>query len=102
MTSVEALQSSDITKIGIGVIVALVVIGALISMVITAIVGRLVILVIVVALGAFVWVQRTSIENKVTDFKNGHVASCQFDKSFFGAHVKAPASLVAECEKNVK
>ena len=84
MSSVEALQSTDITKIGIGVIIALVVIGALISLVVTAIVGRLIILVVVVVLGFFVWQQRSSIQNKVDDFKNGHVASCQFDKSFFG------------------
>jgi uncharacterized membrane protein len=102
MTSVDALQSSDITKIGIGVVVALVVIGALISLVITAIIGRLVILIVVVALAAFVWVQRSSIEKKVDDFKHGNVASCQFDKSFFGIHVNAPASLVAECQKNLK
>jgi hypothetical protein len=102
MSHVEALQSTDITKIGIGVIVALVVLGALLSLVVTAIVGRLIILVVVVALGIFVWSERSSIQNKVDDFKNGHVASCQFDKTFFGIHVKAPASLVAECEQNLK
>ena len=102
MSHVEALQSTDITKIGIGVIVALVVIGALISLVVTAIIGRLIILVVVIALGIFVWSERSSIQNKVDDFKNGHVASCQFDKTFFGIHVQAPASLVAECEKNLR
>ena len=102
MQNVEALQSTDVTKIGIGVIVALVVLGVLASLIVTAIVGRLIILVVVVALGIFVWTQRTSIQNKVDDFKHGHVASCQFDKTFFGIHVKAPASLVAECEKNLK
>lgn len=96
------MQTSDITKIGIGVIIALVVIGALLSIVITAIVGRIILLVVVVALGVFVWVQRGSVQSKVDDFKNGHVASCQFDKTFFGIHVKAPASLVSECEKNLK
>ena len=76
--------------------------GALFSLIVTAIIGRLIILVVVVALGIFVWTERTSIQNKVDDFKNGHVASCQFDKTFFGIHVKAPASLVADCEKNLK
>jgi hypothetical protein len=102
MTSVQSLQTSDITKIGIGVIIALVVIGALLSLVITAIIGRLILLVIVVALAAFVWVQRGTVQDKVDDFKNGHVASCQFDKTFFGIHVKAPSKLVAECEQNLK
>ena len=102
MSTVEALQSTDVTKIGIGVIIALVVVGALMSLVITAIVGRLIILVVVIGLGVFVWQQRASIQSKVDDFKHGHVASCQFDKTFFGIHVKAPASLVAECEQNLK
>ena len=102
MSHVEALQSTDITKIGIGIIVALVVIGALISIVVTAIIGRLIILVVVVVLGVLVWAQRSSIQNKVDDFKAGHVQSCQFDKSFFGIHVKAPQSLVNECEANLK
>ena len=102
MSHVEALQSTDVTKIGIGLIIALGVIGVLISLVVTAIVGRLIILVVVVALGIFIWVQRSSIQSKVDDFKHGHVASCQFDKTFFGIHVKAPASLVAECQKNLK
>ena len=101
MTNVEALQTTDITKIGIGVIVALIVLGVLASLIVTAIVGRLIILVIVVALGIFVWTERTMIQNKVDDFRNGHVASCNFDKTFFGIHVKAPASLVAECQKNL-
>jgi protein-S-isoprenylcysteine O-methyltransferase Ste14 len=102
MSHVEALQSTDITKIGIGVIVALVVLGALISLVVTAIIGRLIILVVVVALGIFVWAERSSVQSKVDDFKNGQVASCQFDKTFFGIHVKAPASLVAECKMHLK
>ena len=100
-TNVEALQSGDITKIGVGIIIALVVIGALLSLVITAIIGRLIILVVVVALGVFVWAQRSSIQNKVDDVKHGHVSSCQFDKTFFGVHVTAPQSLVAECMKNL-
>lgn len=101
MSSVEALQSTDVTKIGIGVIVGLVVLGALVSLVVTAIVGRLIVLVVVVVLGIFVWQQRGAIQTKVDDFKKGHVATCQFDKTFFGIHVKAPASLIAECQKNL-
>jgi hypothetical protein len=101
MTHVEALQSTDVTKIGIGIIIGLVVLGVLVSLVVTAIVGRLIVLAVVVVLGVLVWAQRSSIQTKVDDFKAGHVKSCQFDKSFFGIHVKAPQSLIDECEKNL-
>ena len=101
MAGVEALQTTDITKIGIGIIVALIVIGVLISVVVTAIIARLVILAVVVVLAVVVWVQRSSIQNKVDDFKAGHVQSCQFDKSFFGIQVKAPQSLVSECQAHL-
>jgi protein-S-isoprenylcysteine O-methyltransferase Ste14 len=90
MTNVGAIDSSDITKIGIGVIVALVVLGFLLSLVITALVGRLVVLVIVVALGLFVWQQRTSIEN--------NVKKCHLDMTFVGVHINAPADVTAKCK----
>ena len=85
----EALQSGDITKIGIGVIIGLVVIGFLLSMIITAVVGRIIILVAVVGLGIWVWQQRTSIKDDIDN--------CHLSGSFFGFHVNAPASVVAHC-----
>jgi uncharacterized metal-binding protein len=91
MTSVAAFDSSQITKIGVGVIIALVVVGFLLSLIITAIVGRVVVLVVVVALGALVWQQRTSIEN--------HVKKCQLNMSFLGVHVNAPKDVQAQCRK---
>ena len=89
MTHVEALNSGDITKIGVGVIVALVVIGILLSLLVTAIVGRLILAVVVIVLGAFVWQQRTSIENKIDK------RDCNF--SFFGYHFDPPDSLKQYC-----
>ena len=86
----EALQSGDITKIGIGVIVALVVIGFLLSMIITALVGRIIILVVVVGLGIWVWQQRTSLKDDIDN--------CHLSGSFFGIHVSAPASVVEHCK----
>jgi hypothetical protein len=90
MSAALALDSSQITGVGIGVIVALVVIGALLSLVVTALVGRVIILAVVVALGVIVWQQRTSIEN--------HVKKCQLDMSFVGVHVNAPADVVQKCK----
>jgi len=90
MTSVTALDSSQITKIGIGLIIALVVVGVLLSLIITAIVGRVIILVVVVALGVLVWQQRTVIED--------HVKKCQLDMTFLGFHVNAPKDVVQACK----
>jgi uncharacterized metal-binding protein len=91
MTSVTALDSTQITKIGVGVIIALVVVGFVLSLIITAIVGRIVIAVVVVALGILVWQQRTVIED--------HVKKCQLDMSFMGIHVDAPAHVQQACKK---
>ena len=95
---VDALQSTNLTKIGIGMIVGLVVIGLLLSLIITAIVGRIVVLVVVVALGVLVWQQRTSIENKVDDAVKKH--KCDLSVSFFGFKIDAPDDLKAYCRKH--
>jgi protein-S-isoprenylcysteine O-methyltransferase Ste14 len=86
-----AIGSADITKIGVGVIIALVVIGGLLSLLITAIIGRVIILVVVVALGIFVWQQRTSIQDSI----NAH--KCDLSATFFGIHLDAPASVKQAC-----
>ncbi|MEO6886235.1 MAG: hypothetical protein ABI232_08135 [Jatrophihabitantaceae bacterium] len=90
MSSIAALDSDQIGKIGIGAIVAFVVIGALLSMVITAIVGRIVILVVVVALGVLVWQQRTNIQD--------HVKDCNLKMTFVGIHIDAPQSVQQRCQ----
>jgi len=90
MAAVEALSSSDVTKVGIIVIVALVVIGALISIVITAIVGRIIVLVVVVGLAVLVWQQRTHVKNQID--------KCNLSVSFFGIHLDAPDSAVKACK----
>lgn len=94
MTAVEALSSENITKIGIVIIAALVLIGALLSIVITKLIARVVILVVVVALGAFVWQQRTHIQDKIN--KN----ACDLNATFFGIHLDAPASVKQACQKH--
>ena len=92
MTEVAALNAGDITKIGVGVIIALVVIGFLLSLVITAIIGRIIILVVVVVLGIFVWQQRSSIEDKVSKHK------CDLSATFFGIHLDAPSDVKSYCK----
>ena len=89
-----ALQSGDITKIGIGVIIALVVVGFVLSLIITAVVGRIIILVAVVALGAWVWQQRTSLKDDID--------KCHLSTTFFGIHVSAPDSVIKHCQAITK
>jgi hypothetical protein len=86
-----ALDSDQIGKIGVGLIIALVVIGALLSLIITAVFGRIIILVAVVALGVVVWQQRSSLQDKID--------KCQLNATFFGVHVSAPDDVVAACLK---
>jgi protein-S-isoprenylcysteine O-methyltransferase Ste14 len=90
VATVEALNSQDITKVGVIVIVALVLIGALLSIVITAIVGRIIILVLVIAAGAFVWQQRTHVRDQVDH-------NCAKSVSFFGVSVDVPDSVRQKC-----
>ena len=93
--SAIALQSDNITKIGIGIIVGLVVLGFLLSLIVTAVVGRVVILAVVVVAGVFVWQQRTHIRDKI----NRH--DCSLSATFFGIHVDAPDDVVKACQQQV-
>jgi hypothetical protein len=86
-----ALESTDLTNLGIGVIVGLVVVGFLQSMIITALVARVVILALVVAAGVWVWHERTSIKDDID--------RCHLSGSFFGVHVSAPADVARRCRE---
>jgi disulfide bond formation protein DsbB len=88
MTAV-ALSSDNITRIGLIIIVAVVVIGALLSIVITALVARIVIIVLVIGIAVLVWQQRTHLKDK---FDN-----CDTQATFFGVHFDAPHSLTERC-----
>jgi hypothetical protein len=83
MAYVDALNAGNITKIGIGIIIALVVIGVLLGLLITAIVGRIIIAVIVIGLGIWVWQQRTSIQDKLDHHQ------CPKNQAFFGISIDA-------------
>ena len=93
--SAVALQSNNITTIGIGVIVGLVVLGFLLSLVLTAVVARIVILVVVVVAGVLVWQQRSHIQDKI----NKH--DCNLSATFFGIHVDAPDDVVRACQQQL-
>ena len=92
MAAVEALNVQDITKVGVIVIVALVVIGALLSIVITALIGRIIILVVVVVLAVLVWQQRGHVKDQVNSHK------CDLNATFFGVHLDAPDSVRQACQ----
>jgi protein-S-isoprenylcysteine O-methyltransferase Ste14 len=92
--TVEALSSGDITKVGVIIIVALVLIGLLLSIVITALVGRIIILVVVVVAAIFVWQQRTHVRDQI----NAH--KCDLNATFFGIHLDAPDSVKRACNQH--
>jgi hypothetical protein len=85
------LTSDRIGQIGIGAIIAVVVIGVVLSFLISALIMRVVILVAVVVLGGYIWQQRSAIENRVKQ--------CHLEMTFLGLKVTAPADVVAECKK---
>lgn len=87
----QSLDAENITTIGIGLIIALIVIGFLISLVITALLGRVIILVLVIVAGAFVWQQRGHIKDEFTK------QACGLNATFFGVHVDAPADVRKAC-----
>jgi hypothetical protein len=66
-----------------------VVIGALLSFVLTALVARIVILVVVIGLAVLVWQQRTHLKEKFDD--------CDTQATFFGVHFDAPQSVTDRC-----
>lgn len=88
----SALQADDISAVGIGVIVVIVVLGFLLSLVFAKIVAKLIVLIIVVGLGFLVWQQRTAVENKI------HAKACS-GYTFFGVHVDPPDSVAKACNQ---
>ena len=91
MTTVEALNADNITAIGVGVIVALVVLGAALSFVITAILGRVVIGAVIVVLAIVVWQQRGHVKDSINS------RACNLNTTFFGFHVDPPAAVKQAC-----
>jgi type II secretory pathway pseudopilin PulG len=93
--TVIALNVDQVGKIGVGLLIGLVVVGLVLGFLLTTLVARIVIAAVVIALGTYVWQQRVTIQHDLT--KN----RCQLSTQFFGIHVKAPADVVAACQKQL-
>lgn len=93
MARVEALGSGDITRVGVIITIALVIVALLLSIVITAVIGRIIIVVILAALIAFVWQQRSHVQDEI----NKH---CNPNATFFGFHLDVPRSVVQACREH--
>jgi uncharacterized membrane protein YkvI len=94
MQRVEALNVQDITKVGVIITIALVLIGILLSIVITALIARVIILLVVVVLAIFVWQQRSHVKDEI----NAH--KCNLHATYFGFHLDAPQSVISACRKH--
>ncbi len=91
MRTVEALQSDDVTKVGIGLVIALVVVGVLVLLAVTALIARLVVLLVVIGLGLLIWQQRGAVQDRIK--------KCALDTSYLGIKVQAPGDVVAQCKR---
>ncbi|WP_375486789.1 hypothetical protein [uncultured Jatrophihabitans sp.] len=91
MGSDLAIGSDDITGLGIGLTVALVVLAVLIVLVVKALVVRVLTVIVVVVLGVLVWQQR----QHVRDAYNSH--SCDLNATYFGVHLDAPDHVRRAC-----
>lgn len=90
-----ALNSTQVPKLGVGLLIGIAVLAILLVVFLSSLVIRVAIIVIAVALGAYVWQQRSTIENHISKDK------CQLNTTFFGIHVKAPADVVQACQKQL-
>jgi uncharacterized membrane protein len=82
--TVQAINADDITKIGVGTIVVLVIIGLILGALITKLIVRAVIALVVVVLAVVVWQQRGHVKDEY-DKK-----ACGVDATYFGVHVDPP------------
>ncbi len=84
MNTDVALGSGDLTKLGVGLTVALVIVAVLVVLAVKALVVRVVTVVVVVVLGVVVWQQREHVRDAYN--------SCNFSATYFGVHLDAPQS----------
>ncbi|HEY8301718.1 MAG TPA: hypothetical protein VIG48_07455 [Jatrophihabitans sp.] len=87
---VLALDAGQVTPLGLGIIAALIVLGLVISSVITALAVRVVVAVAVVVLAFVVWQQRDHIQHRISEHR------CGF--SFLGVHLDPPDHLKRLCD----
>jgi hypothetical protein len=85
-----AFSTDQAKAVAIGAIIVIVVVGALLSFVVTKLVGRLIVGAVVVGLGIFVWTQRADIES----------AAKKCDATFFGIHLTpSNATIKQHCQQ---
>jgi uncharacterized membrane protein len=85
-----AFSTDQAKTAAIILILAVVVVGALISFVVTKLTGRLIVAAVVVAAGIFVWTQRADIES----------AAKKCDARFLGIHLTpSNKTLKAQCQQ---
>jgi len=85
-----ALDVDQAKTIGLGAVVAIIVLGLLASLIISAIVGRIIALALTIGLGLLVWNQRANIED----------AAKKCDAKFFGYHLTInDPNLMAQCKQ---
>lgn len=77
MTDPIALDTDQAKLLGIGIIVAVLVVGFVVGAIITALVGRVIVAAVVIALAIWAYSERAEIKDSVND--------C--DVTFFGIHL---------------
>lgn len=91
MSTVEALQSSDVNKVGVGLIIAVVVVGILVLLAVGALIARIIVLLVILGLGLVIWQQRGVVQDRI---KNCHLGT-----SYLGIKVQAPDDIIAQCKR---
>jgi hypothetical protein len=86
----DAFSTDQAKAVAIGAIIVVVVIGALLSFVVTKITGRLIVAAVVVGLGIFVWTQRADIEDAAK--------KCD-TPTFFGIHLTPSKAVAQHCQQ---
>lgn len=85
-----ALDTDQAKIVGLLVIVGLVVVGAVVSLVISALLGRVLTIVVALGLALLVWTQRSDIE----------AAAKKCDATFFGVHLTpSDPNLKKQCQQ---
>lgn len=77
MTDPIALDTDQAKLLGVGIIVAVVIIGIILGAIITALIGRVIIAAVVIGLAVWAYAERAQIHDSIRD--------C--DVTFFGVHL---------------
>ncbi|GAB2472676.1 hypothetical protein [Jatrophihabitans fulvus] len=93
MQTVTALGAENVTALGVGVILVIVVIGVLLGVLIAKLIVRLIITLVVVVLAIVVWQQRGHVEDEVKS------RACNADTTFFGVHLDPPDDVKQACAR---